>query len=158
MFHAPPFTADANFSSERLHDLYTAELVNTIGNCASRTTAMIGKYFEGAIPSESADQAGGPALVVAGADWPARSAEAACAASAAYEALDAGAAAQAAMGLVREVDVFIQSTEPFKVRAPEQTGGGRGGLRHCKTRDKGTIFILCDDAVRQPRELGAAPC
>lgn len=44
---------DANFSAERLHDLYTAELVNTVGNCASRTTAMIGKYFESLIPSEA---------------------------------------------------------------------------------------------------------
>ena len=45
--------ADANFSAERLQDVYSAELVNTLGNSASRVTAMIEKYFAGVVPPET---------------------------------------------------------------------------------------------------------
>lgn len=58
-------------------------------------------------------------VVVNGLDWPRRADEAVRAATTAYEDLDAGAAAKAAMGLVGEVDQFIQATEPFKASARE---------------------------------------
>src|SRR5688572_31323668 len=46
-----PFDGDGNFSWERFEDRYTAELANALGNLASRTIAMIGKYFDGVVPA-----------------------------------------------------------------------------------------------------------
>src|ERR1044072_224125 len=46
-----PFDTDGTFSWERFEQVYTSELANTWGNLASRTTAMIEKYFDGIVPS-----------------------------------------------------------------------------------------------------------
>lgn len=51
---AIPFGADASFSWEHLHAVYTDELANNLGNLASRVAAMIGKYFDGVLPSPGA--------------------------------------------------------------------------------------------------------
>ena len=44
------FGSDGSFSWEDLSARYTAELANGFGNLASRTVAMISRYFEGEIP------------------------------------------------------------------------------------------------------------
>lgn len=136
--HAAP-RADTNFSSERLHDIYSSDLVNTVGNCASRVTAMIGKYCDGLAPSDR-DSAGAFIAVGAAAapvDWPRCSAAAAATSLAAYEALDLATAARTAIRLVTDVDVYIQATEPFKL-AKEP---GRGA-------ELGAILYQCLEAVR----------
>ena len=46
-----PFDNDGSFSWERFGEVYNAELANTWGNLASRTTAMIEKYFDGLVPA-----------------------------------------------------------------------------------------------------------
>lgn len=46
-----PFDNDGSFSWERFGEVYNAELANTWGNLASRTTAMIEKYFDGVVPA-----------------------------------------------------------------------------------------------------------
>ena len=45
------FGSDGSFSWEDLSARYQAELANGFGNLASRTIAMVNKYFEGNIPS-----------------------------------------------------------------------------------------------------------
>ena len=45
------FGSDGSFSWEDLSARYQAELANGFGNLASRTIAMVNKYFEGVIPS-----------------------------------------------------------------------------------------------------------
>ncbi|PZU26923.1 MAG: methionine--tRNA ligase, partial [Microbacterium sp.] len=47
------FGQDGSFSWEDLSARYQAELANGFGNLASRTTAMIEKYFEGVVPPAS---------------------------------------------------------------------------------------------------------
>ena len=101
----PLQASDADFRAQHFHDTYTSELVNVVGNCPSRVTAMVGKYFEGKMPADA--QQGG--------EWPARCRAAADAWAKAIDELDLVAAAQAPMGLLREVDAFINRTEPFKV-------------------------------------------
>lgn len=44
------FGQDGSFSWEDLHARYTAELANGFGNLASRTIAMLEKYFDGVVP------------------------------------------------------------------------------------------------------------
>jgi methionyl-tRNA synthetase len=45
-----PFDGDGNFSWERFDERYTADLANAWGNLASRTIAMVERYFGGRIP------------------------------------------------------------------------------------------------------------
>jgi methionyl-tRNA synthetase len=46
-----PFDADGNFSWERFEERYNADLANAWGNLASRTIAMVEKYFDGVVPA-----------------------------------------------------------------------------------------------------------
>lgn len=46
-----PFDNDGSFSWERFAEVYNAELANTWGNLASRTMAMVEKYFDGVVPA-----------------------------------------------------------------------------------------------------------
>lgn len=46
-----PFDTDGSFSWERFGEVYNSELANTWGNLASRTLAMIEKYFDGIVPA-----------------------------------------------------------------------------------------------------------
>jgi methionyl-tRNA synthetase len=43
--------SDGSFSWEHLTAVYTSELANGLGNLASRTAAMVGRYFDGKLPA-----------------------------------------------------------------------------------------------------------
>ena len=45
-----PFDTDGSFAWERFEQVYVSELANTWGNLASRTIAMIERYFDGIVP------------------------------------------------------------------------------------------------------------
>jgi methionyl-tRNA synthetase len=49
-----PFGQDASFSYDGLVQRYNSDLANGLGNLASRTLAMIGRYFDGRIPTKLA--------------------------------------------------------------------------------------------------------
>jgi methionyl-tRNA synthetase len=101
----PLESTDADFRALAFHETYVADLVNTVGNCSSRVTAMIGKTFDGAMP---ADARGGDA-------WPAMCASVVKQWEGHMDRFELGPAAAAAIGLLREVDGFINRTEPFKL-------------------------------------------
>lgn len=46
-----PFDTDGSFSWERFEERYNADLANALGNLASRTIAMVEKYFDGSVPA-----------------------------------------------------------------------------------------------------------
>ena len=110
----PIGTQDADFSDRHFHEIYTANLVNTFANCASRTSSMIGKYFDGAMPA--AETASMPVSGAEGApSWSAFTAATAAKARAHYEAFELAEAADAALSIVRAVDLLINETAPFKL-------------------------------------------
>ena len=48
------FGQDGSFSWEHMSAIYSSELANGLGNLASRVTAMVGRYFDGVLPSRDA--------------------------------------------------------------------------------------------------------
>ncbi len=51
MLREVPFDGDGAFSWERFEERYNADLANAFGNFASRTIAMVERYFGGVVPS-----------------------------------------------------------------------------------------------------------
>jgi methionyl-tRNA synthetase len=51
-----PFDGDGSFSWERFEERYNADLANALGNLASRTIAMVERYFEGIVPAGSPNE------------------------------------------------------------------------------------------------------
>ena len=51
MLREVPFNGDGAFSWERFEERYNADLANAFGNLASRTIAMVERYFAGVVPA-----------------------------------------------------------------------------------------------------------
>lgn len=118
----PLGASDADFARERIHEAYGTHLVNTVGNSVSRTTRMIEKNFDGIVPAPL-EHADSPKAAVLALVEDAR---------AAAETLAVDKMAAAAVAIVREVDLFIQKTQPFKlVKDPEQRDAAGGVLYTC---------------------------
>jgi methionine--tRNA ligase len=147
----PLEATDADFSAKHFHEIYTAELVNTFANCASRTSAMIGKYFDGRLPPRAGDwttEAGGSTL---------EAALAGCSdALAAYEAFRLRDAAQAGLAIVRWVDLVINQHQPFKLaKDPAQLPAVGSILHDCAQALAFAAAVLhpimptkCDELLR----------
>ena len=112
----PLGSTDADFVYEKFHDIYNAHLVNTVGNCASRITAMIEKYCDGLVPpassSEIRNQEADAIYIF---DWSSRSQDYFHRYNKAIDSFALDKAADAAMELVRDIDLFINNTAPFKL-------------------------------------------
>ncbi|MFT7671589.1 MAG: methionyl-tRNA synthetase [Planctomycetota bacterium] len=130
----PLGATDADFSQTQFHEVYSSELVNTVGNCASRVTAMVGKYFDGELPGECLQ---GERIAVGNCDWPKLAADSVSRVDESMERFDLGAANQTALALIRSIDAFIQLTEPFRLAKEE---GRREEL--------GAILYQCLEALR----------
>jgi methionyl-tRNA synthetase len=102
------FGSDGSFSWEHLSAVYTSELANGLGNLASRIAAMVGKYFDGALP-EPTDH--GPAEQAL-AD---KLAQTVATADKAIDTLAFHDALAAINDLVGAVNGYVTEQEPWKV-------------------------------------------
>lgn len=106
------FGQDGSFSWEDLSARYHSELANGFGNLASRTIAMIGKYFDGLVPAPSgytdADLAIQRAVAKAAAD-----------ADAAMERLAIHEAIEAIWTIVDDLNGYITVQEPWVLAKSE---------------------------------------
>ncbi len=127
----PLGATDSDFSRAQFHETYTTDLVNTLGNCASRTSAMVGKYCGGVCPGDSGACAGG------GVEWSSFAAAQVQASVAAMEQFDLAGSIAAAMAIVRKVDAFINDTAPFKLAKDPDNA-----------EIVGNILYRCAEAIR----------
>ena len=106
------FGQDGSFSWEDLSARYQAELANGFGNLASRTTAMIERYFEGVVP---------PAGEYTEADLHIQKtvADAATAADAAIERFRIDEAIGAIWTIVDALNLYITENEPWALAKDE---------------------------------------
>ncbi len=113
---------DANFAAGHFHEIYTAHLVNTVGNSASRVTQMIVKYFDGILPGETdaASASDTSPVMLDGFHWPTICRETVERCTKHITRLELAEAAAEGLALIRKVDAFINATEPFKL-AKDQT-------------------------------------
>ena len=100
------FGQDGSFSWEDLSARYQAELANGFGNLASRTTAMIERYFEGIIPPAGEYLPGDLAIHKTVAD-------AASAADAAIERFRIDEAISSIWTIVDALNLYITENEPW---------------------------------------------
>ncbi|WP_243227355.1 methionine--tRNA ligase [Microbacterium sp. CIAB417] len=110
------FGQDGSFSWEDLSARYQAELANGFGNLASRTVAMIERYFEAIVP---------PAATYTEADLAIQQtvADAAASADAAMERFRIDEAITAIWTIVDALNGYITENEPWALaKDPEQAG------------------------------------
>ncbi len=124
----PLGATDADFSDAHFNEIYTTDLVNTVGNCTSRVTAMVGRYFDGLLPAEDTGTID---------EWPGHCALALDRCMAAMERLDLPGAIAEAMGLVRRTDGYINRTEPYKLAKDP-----------ARRVELGSILYRCAEALR----------
>ncbi|PYU49565.1 MAG: methionine--tRNA ligase [Acidobacteria bacterium] len=112
------FGQDGNFSYDTLVTRYNSDLANGLGNLASRTTAMIEKYFGGSVPNPSdatkftSDDENLDQQVRLRADVLARD-ETPMGALYRLEELDFSRALEAIWSFISSVDMYLTSTQPW---------------------------------------------
>ncbi len=126
----PLGSTDSDFAKSKFIEVYNSDLANTVGNCASRVTNMIVRYFDGVLPSPGRE------------DQLAKSLRASAEGmynnvNAMYEKTAIGAANEAALEVVRAIDNYIEQTQPFKLAKDD---GQREKL--------GAILYQCAEALR----------
>jgi methionine--tRNA ligase len=146
----PLGATDADYTDSHFHEVYTTDLVNTFGNCASRVSAMIGKYCEGMLPADST-------ATIADMDWPSFCAEQVETAIDAMDRFDLAGACTATMSIVRRVDAYINQTEPFKkAKDPEQADVLAGILYRCTEAIRIASCLLAAAMPDKMQELHTA--
>ncbi|MWC29243.1 methionine--tRNA ligase [Paenibacillus sp. MMS18-CY102] len=108
-----PFGSDGTFTPESFVERTNFDLANDLGNLLNRTVAMIGKYFDGAIPAYAGD--------VTAFDAPLRqqSIESIEAIEAAMEKMEFSVALAALWQLVSRTNKYIDETQPWVLAKDE---------------------------------------
>ncbi len=130
--NGPLGTTDSDFAESKFIEVYNTDLANTFGNCFSRVSNMTARYFDGKLPEpgEEPESANGiehdRVIDKAVRDY-----------TKAMKSLELSKAADAAMGIVRAVDSYIEATQPFQLA--KQDG---------KLPQVGTVLYNCAESLR----------
>ena len=155
------FGQDGSFSWEDLSARYQAELANGFGNLASRTVAMIGRYFDGVVPT-----AGEPTEIDLRVQRTV--AEAATAADAAMTAFRPDEAIAAIWRIVDDLNGYITENEPWALAKDEAKRERLSTVLYTAAEGLRALAVLLSpvmpqstatlwDALGAPGELTAQP-
>src|SRR3954471_7089900 len=129
------FGQDGSFSFDALLQRYNSDLANGLGNLASRTLAMITRYFKGEVPypSKAASRVAADDAIVKLAQ------ETIAHFHALFESFQFSRALETAWGLVPAVDKYIVENEPWTL--------GEKQDEHSRSR-LGTVLYTSAEALR----------
>jgi methionyl-tRNA synthetase len=124
------FGLDGDFSHEMLHARYNNDLANGIGNLASRTLNMVGRYFDGVVPSPGPTGETEHEVLLAGAALR-------DSAAAVMEGCQFHTYLEQILTLVDATNRYIDVTQPFKL------------AKDASQKERlATILYTCAEAVR----------
>jgi methionyl-tRNA synthetase len=129
------FGSDGSFSWEHLHAVYTSELANGLGNLASRVAAMVGRYFDGALP-EATDVGPAEEALASKLAETVRTADEAMLALRFHDGL---AAVDAFVGAV---NVYVTEQEPWKVAKDPEARGRLATILYTAAESLRAIAVL----------------
>ena len=112
LLRAAPFGSDLDWSEKEFVTAYD-DLAKKLGNCLNRVTSMVPKYRQGVVPAASDLQEIDRAVLAQAEELPARLVDA-------YGRLALQQCALLPIELVRAVDGYIEATQPFKLKGPDQ--------------------------------------
>jgi methionyl-tRNA synthetase len=148
------FGQDGSFSWEDLSARYQAELANGFGNLASRTTAMLERYFEGVVP---------PAGAYTEADLHIQTtvADAAARADAAIEKFRIDEAISSIWTIVDALNLYITENEPWALAKDEARRERLGTVLYTAAEGLRALAVLLSPVMPESTEklwiaLGAA--
>ncbi|MRH28725.1 methionine--tRNA ligase [Microbacterium sp. SYP-A9085] len=132
---AIPFGHDGSFSWEDLSARYQAELANGFGNLASRTVAMIERYFDGVLPApgEYAERDSAVQKTVA---------DAAAAADAAIDRFRIDEAIAAIWTIVDELNGYITDSAPWVLAKDDAQRGRLGTVLYTAAEGLRALAVL----------------
>jgi methionyl-tRNA synthetase len=157
------FGQDGNFSYDALVTRYNADLANGLGNLASRTLTMIGKYFDGKIPDGEISPKGeegfyadvkGLAETLARTDQPAGSSV-----IWRFENFDFSSALGAIWSLISAVDLYLTSKQPWVLAEDEAKRGKLAAVLYTAAEALRFVTILAhpvlpDSTIKLWKQLG----
>jgi methionyl-tRNA synthetase len=148
------FGQDGSFSWEDLSARYQAELANGFGNLASRTTAMLERYFEGVVPPPSEYSAADLHIQKTVAD-------AAADADAAIERFRIDEAISSVWTIVDALNLYITENEPWALAKDEAQRERLGTVLYTAAEGLRALAVLLSPVMPESTEklwvaLGAA--
>jgi methionyl-tRNA synthetase len=139
------FGQDGSFSWEDLSARYQAELANGFGNLASRTIAMVNKYFDGVVPAPGASTDADLLIQKTVAD-------AATNADAAIQRLAIHESLAAIWTIVEELNGYITIQEPWVLAKSEETRERLGTVLYTATEGLRALAVLLSPVIPQSTE------
>jgi methionyl-tRNA synthetase len=139
------FGQDGSFSWEDLSARYQAELANGFGNLASRTIAMVNKYFDGVVPAPGASTEADLVIQKTVAD-------AAANADAAIQRLAIHESLASIWTIVEELNSYITVQEPWVLAKSDETRERLGTVLYTATEGLRALAVLLSPVIPQSTE------
>jgi methionyl-tRNA synthetase len=139
------FGQDGSFSWEDLSARYQSELANGFGNLASRTIAMVNKYFDGVVPAPGASTDADLVIQKTVAD-------AATNADAAIQRLAIHESLAAIWTIVEELNGYITVQEPWVLAKSDETRERLGTVLYTATEGLRALAVLLSPVIPQSTE------